>query len=129
MISWKALLVGCATILVLGLLVQLAFIFVVVGFNAVAGSWPQVAPWGRPLAYVSGALVYFGIMSTAGYITAEIARRHVLLHTFIVGALVTGASLLSSMGSGKLTAMSLVFFLSGLVFALTGGLIWQRRRR
>lgn len=129
MISWKALLVGCATILVLGLLVQLAFIFVVVGFNAVAAAWPPLASWGRPLAYVSGALVYFGIMSTAGYISAEIARRHVLLHAFIVGSLVTGASLLSSLGSGKLTAMSFVFLLSGIVFALTGGLIWQRRRR
>lgn len=129
MISWKALLAGSATILVLGLLVQLAFIFVVVGFNAIAASWPPLAPWGRPLAYVSGALVYFGIMSTAGYLTAEIARRHVLLHTLITGSLVTGASLLLSLGGGKLTVMSLAFFLSGMVFALTGGLLWQRRRR
>jgi hypothetical protein len=129
MISWKALLAGCATILVLGLLVQLAFIFVVVGFNAVAASWPPLVPWGRPLAYVSGTLVYFGIMSTAGYLTAEIARRHVLLHALITGSLVTGASLLLSLGSGKLTVMSLAFFLSGIVFTLSGALLWRRRRR
>jgi hypothetical protein len=129
MIRWKALAAGCATVLVLGLLVQLVFIFLVVGYNAAARNWPLLAPWGRPLAYISGTLVYFGVMAAAGYVTAQLARHHILLHTLVVGSLVTGVSLLSSLGGGKLTLMSLGFFLSGIAFTVTGGLAWRRHSR
>ena len=129
MIRWKALAAGCATILALGFLAQLAFIFVVVGYNQAADHWPQLTPWGKPLAYASGSLVYFCIMAAAGYITAHLARQRILLHAGIVGSLVTGVSLLSSLGGGNLTPMSLGFFLSGIVFTFAGALAWQRRSR
>ena len=129
MIRSKALAAGSAAILALGFIAQLTFIFVVVGYNQAADHWPQLTPWGKPLAYASGSLVYFCIMAAAGYITAHLARRRIMLHAAIVGSLVTGISLLSSMSGGKLTPMSLGFFLAGIVFTMTGALAWQRRSR
>ena len=124
--SIKALLFGFFYILVLGLSIQLVFLFLAIGYNDLLKDSPLAASIVRIAFYGLGTVVYFFLMASAGYITASIAKVHVVSHGLVVSIAAIGLSLFSSLKSDEFTWVSLVFFALGVTFTLTGVYRWQR---
>ena len=122
--NWKALLAGSATIIFLGLLLQLLFLLAATGYTLVIREHPDWQSLGTVLAYALGIFSYFLIMSIGGYITANIARRHVYRHAIVIGAATTGLSLISSLQAGNITFTSISFIIAGIGFTAFGAYIW-----
>jgi len=127
--NWKALLAGCTTIVVLGLLVQLAFIFVAVGYTELTRAYPGLTPYARIVSYLLGMGVFFAVMALGGYVTAAVAGSRVVLHAALAAFTVIGLSLLATLSGGSLTLTSLGFLLLGMGFAVVGSLMWQKSNR
>lgn len=128
MIKLKALLAGIATIVILGLVMQLIYIFIAVGYVEVLKLYPGFAAVGDPLAKVAFWLAFVAVMALGGYLTAEVAGGRALLHAALVGGVTTVGSLLTSLDAGEITHGGVVFVLGGLLFATLGGYYWQRRQ-
>ena len=127
--NWKALLAGSATIIFLGLLLQLIFLLAATGYTVVIREHPQWQTFGTVLAYALGILGYFIIMSIGGYIAANIARRHVYRHAILIGAMTTGLSLISSIQAGNITLTSISFVVAGIGFTMIGAYFWLQTHK
>ena len=78
--SIKAILAGSLFIIVVGLLVELAYVFLAVGYNSLVKSYPFLNEISGYLRYLIGIPIIFFVMFIGGVITADIARQKVLLH-------------------------------------------------
>ena len=124
-INIKALLSGIASIIFLGLLLQLIFILSATAYNSFINTYPQWHGVARVLAYISTVSAYFAIMSFSAYISAAIAKKNIYLHACIISLFTSGLSLISSIRDDNFTFNSLAFIVSGIIFALIGSYIWQ----
>ena len=127
MIHWKALLAGVATIIVLGLLAQMIFLFFVTGLTILLKSHPLYTEYGRAISLAFGVPLFFLVMGIGGYVTAHYSREKVIVYGAVVGAIATGFSLVPSLMTGKLVLAGVLFLLAGVVFTALGSLMWQRR--
>jgi hypothetical protein len=123
-ISIKALLSGIISIVIMGLVLQLVFLLLATSYTVLLKEQPALAPLATVLSYAAGIAAYFFIMSFGGYITAHLAQQRVDLHCIIVSSCVTGFSLITSLSSDRFTYISILFAVSGLVFAIIGGRTW-----
>lgn len=126
-ISWKALLLGSATIWLLGLVLQLAFLMVAVGQLMFVKRFPEAAGWAPIVLYLVGLLGLFLTMAAGGYVTARMAPDRLLLHASLVALLGGGLSFLQSLNVGGLTLTGLLLFLLGIPFTFVG--CWLRVRQ
>ncbi len=124
--SFKAMLWGGVFITVGMLLMQLLFLFVVVGYNAVAESMPVLHSLRDAFRYLLGVPVYLLIMFGGGYITAEFAEKKVILHSFLLGVLFTLVVTLLALQNAQLTLMGVVTGVLSIAATTVGGYIWQR---
>lgn len=124
--SIKAVLVGSLFIIVVGLVVQLAYIFLAVGYNDLAKSHPFLDEIGIYFRFLIGIPIIFLIMFIGGYITADIARQKVQLHCLIVALLTVGTMTVSALDQAELTFTGFVVFVLALAATMAGGLFWQR---
>ena len=129
--SLKAILAGSVFIVVVILLLQLAYIFVAVGYNALAVDYPflnDIVGWVR---YLVGIPVFIVVMFVGGYITASIADLndsvYVLLHCLVVGAITVGSMMYSAMENASLTIAGVVVTSMALTATSAGGLYWLRK--
>ena len=129
MINWKALFAGTAIIVVLGLLLLLAFTSVMVGQMQLSRNYPEYSSAIEVIPYLVGFGGYFLVMAMGGYVTASIALNRVVLNALIVGAVTAGFSLWLSLSAGDIKLMSLIFFMLGVVFSISGALFWRARQR
>lgn len=127
MIRWKALLAGIATIIVLGLLAQMIFLFFVTGLTVLLKSHPLHAEYGKVISLAFGVPLFFLVMGIGGYVTAFYSREKVIVYGAVVGAIATGFSLIPSLMTGKLTLAGVLFLLAGVAFTALGSLVWKRR--
>ena len=67
--SLKAIIAGCVFIVVVILLMQLLYIFVAVGYNALAKGYPFLNDISGLFRYIVGIPVFVIIMFAGGYIT------------------------------------------------------------
>lgn len=124
--SLKAVVVGSLFIVVVILLLQLVYIFVAVGYNALAKDYPflnDIVGWFR---YLIGIPVFVTVMFVGGYITATIARIKIMLHCSLVAFVTAGGMTLWAMEGGELTVTGVVVFGLALVGANLGGVVWGR---
>jgi len=128
MIKWKAVSVGIAVVVVLGLMLQLAFTSVVVGQMALSRNYPEYSSIIKAVPYLVGFGGFFLVMAMGGYVTASIALTRVVLNALIVGAVTAGFSLWLSVGAGEIKLVSLIFFVSGVFFCVSGALLWRTRQ-
>ena len=128
MINFKALATGIFLIISLILLFQLIFILAATGYTVIIKQYPEWQTIGQLLAYGTGAICYFFIMSTSGYITAYIAEKNIYLHTFLIAILTTGISLVISLREDNLTLNSILFVVAGILFSMIGGYTWIRHQ-
>lgn len=127
--SFKAVAVGCLFIIVVGLMLQLAYIFLAVGYLELAKSFPFLkeinGDWYR---YLLGVPVFFMLMFTGGYITAAIIVKRPVLHSAMVGAIITSATMFGAIEQYEMTLSGIFVF--GIAFAsvVAGGWFWQKRQ-
>lgn len=124
--SLKALLAGFFYIVILGLVIQLIFMFVAMGYTELTNAYPWVSAFGGYVGYAVGIVVYFLLMASGGLITASLAKNNTLIHCFIIGASTTLLSVLSSQNNDELTYFSLVFVIAGIIFTMAGGAYWNK---
>ena len=124
--SLKALLAGFFYIIILGLVIQLIFMFVAMGYTELTRAYPWISAFGGYIGYAVGIVVYFLLMASGGLITASLAKSNTLVHCFIIGASTTLLSVLSSQNNNELTYFSLVFVIAGICFTIAGGVYWNK---
>lgn len=124
--SFKAILAGSLFIIVVGLVIELAYIFLAVGYNSLARNYPWLSEISIYFRYVIGIPVLFLIMFIGGYITADVAKQKVLLHCLVVAMITNGVMLASALENRELTLSGLVVAVLALASTLAGGWYWQR---
>ena len=124
--SIKAILAGTLFIIVVGLLVELAYVFLAVGYNILAKSYPFLNEVSSYFRYLIGIPVIFLVMFIGGVITADIARQKVLLHCLIVACITIGVMMVTAMENIQMTLSGVVVSLLALVSVLSGGWYWLR---
>jgi hypothetical protein len=123
--SLKSLLAGFFYIVILGLIIQLVYMFIAMGYTELIKVHPWVSLFGGYVGYLAGLIVYFLLMASGGIITAALAKKNILIHCFIVGASTTMLSVFSSQNNDDLNYFSLVFIVLGVIFTIAGGMYWK----
>jgi hypothetical protein len=124
--SIKAVVVGSLFIIIVGLIIELAYIFLAVGYNSLAKSYPFLNEISIYFRYLFGIPVLFLVMFLGGYITADLAKQKVLLHCLIVAFITIGVMMLSALENMQLTLSGLIVSVLALTSTLIGGWYWQR---
>lgn len=130
--SIKAIFVGSIFIVVTLLLLQLAYVFVAVGYIRLAADYPflnNITGWFR---YLIGIPVYMITMFIGGYITASIVNIHsnvkVLFHCAAVGLITVGGMMYSVVENSSLTITGIVVTVLALSATSAGGLYWLKSK-
>lgn len=121
----KSFLAGFSFIVVFGLCIQLAYIFLAVWYIDLVKEFPSVATFVGPVSYLVGIVIYFLLMATGGIVTASLAKKNPLVMCFLVGIATTGLSTLSLQNFSEYTIFSIVFIVSGVLFTIAGGWYWK----
>lgn len=124
--SIKAIVAGSAFIIVVILCMQLAFIFIAVGYNALAKDYLFLHEISGSFRYLIGIPVFMLIMFFGGTITAYIASTKVLLHCLAVGFITAGGMMLMALQNSNLTVSGMVIFILAIGATTAGGWYWQR---
>lgn len=123
--SIKAVAAGSLFIIVVILLMQLAFIFIAVGYNALAKHYPLLNEISGSFRYIIGIPILTLIMFSGGYITAAIANKRVLLHCSAVGLITTAGMMYSALENANLTLTGVFVFVFAVTATVAGGFYWQ----
>lgn len=126
--SIKAVVAGVLFIVVAGLIIQLAYIFIAVGYNSLAKNYPFLHEISIYFRYLVGIPSFFLVMFAGGLITADVAQKRVLLHCLLVALITIGMMLASVVDYLQLTFSGLVVFILAAASTLAGGWYWQRKR-
>lgn len=131
--SLKAIFAGSAFIVVVFLVIQLAYVFIAVGYNALASDFPVLKDISVLFRYIVGLPVLVVVMFLGGYITADIAniKSHlkVWLHCLIVGIMTAGAMMYSALENSNITLTGIVVVILALSASSAGGFYWLRESR
>ena len=131
--SIKAILAGCVFIIVTILLLQLAYIFVAVAYNALAKDYPLLNDIAGSFRYIIGIPVFIAVMFIGGYITANIAdmkaSTKIWLHCIVVGLITAGGMIYPTLENSDITTTGIVVFVLALVATTAGGFYWQKADR
>ena len=126
----KAVFAGCVFIFVTILVLQLVYIFIAVGYNALAKEYTVLNDIVGIFRYLVGIPVFIIVMFIGGYITATIAgmesRRNILLLCMIVGLACAGGMIYPTLQGSTLTATGVVIFILAIMATTAGGLYWKR---
>ncbi|MDH5517483.1 MAG: hypothetical protein OEY36_06650 [Gammaproteobacteria bacterium] len=128
--SIKAIIAGSVFILVVLMLLGLIYIFIAVGYNALAADFPFLNDITGLFRYLVAIPLFMVTIFTGGYITASIANTHdkikVWLHCLTVGLITVGGTLAFAMSYSNLTLTGVVVIILALSASSAGGLYWLR---
>lgn len=124
--SIKAIVAGSLFIIFVILLMQLAYIFIAVGYNSIAKHYPFLNEISGYYRYFIGIPVFLLTMFFGGYITAHVANTRVLLHCMTVGMITAGGMILLAMKNSNLTLTGIAIFILAIIATTAGGLHWKR---
>ena len=127
--SIKAIVAGSLFIVIVILLMQLAYIFIAVGYNSLAKHYPVLHEITGYLRYLIGIPVLMLIMFAGGYITAAVANNRVLLHCLAVGLITAGGMTWLALENTYLTLTGMVVLILSLAATTAGGLYWSRENK
>lgn len=128
MIRLRAILAGTFTVILLGLLVELALVFVIAGYYELKRAYPWTEEVGLVVGYLVGAVAFAAMMASGGYLTARLSRADHRLNAGIAGFLATAASLIPMIVTrGETNLNGILFVIFGTLFAVAGG-AWRVRR-
>ena len=128
--SIKAIITGIIFIFVVLLLVGLTYIFVAVGYNALAKEFPFLNDISGIFRYLVGIPVFLLTMFVGGYITASMANMHtyikVWVHCLAVGLITIGGMMYPAMEYSSLTLSGIVIIILAFSALSAGGFYWLR---
>jgi len=124
--SIKAIVAGSMFIIIVILLMQLAYIFIAVAYNALSKDYPVLNDIAGSFRYLIGIPLFMVIMFLGGYITADFAREKIFPHCLAVGLITASAMIVPTLENANLTLTGVVVFILAIVATAAGGLYWQR---
>jgi len=128
--SIKAIVVGSLFVAVVFLVLQLAYVFIAVGYNAIAADFPFLKDISGVFRYLIGLPVLIIVMFIGGYVTAGIANVHsrtkVWLHCFAVAMITAGGTMYSALENYNLTLTGIVVIILSVSASSAGGFYWLR---
>lgn len=125
----KAIAAGSLFVVIVILLMQLAYIFIAVAYNAMAKDYPFLNEIAGSFRYLVGIPVFITIMYFGGYITASIAEEKIVPHCLAVGLITASGMILPTLENASLTLTGVVIFVLAIAATSAGGLSWQRRNK
>ena len=131
--SLLAIVAGSVFNVVAILLFQLAYIFIAVGYNALAVNFPFLNDIAGLFRYLIGIPVLIVTMFAGGFITATIAdvrsNIKVLSYCLVVGGVTAGGMMYSAMEKADITLTGIVVTVLALSASSAGGLYWLRSNK
>ena len=131
--SIKAIVVGSLFVVVALLMLQLAYVFIAVGYNALATDFPFLKDISGIFRYLLGLPILVVVMFIGGYITADIANVHtnikVWFHCFAVGFITVGGMMYPTLENSNLTLTGIVVIILSVSASSAGGFSWLRDYR
>ena len=124
--SLKAIIAGSLFIIIVILFLQLLYIFVAVGYNALAKDISVLNDISGVFRYIIGIPVFTATMFFGGYLTAYIAKVKVLLHCVAVAILTVGGMIIPTLENADITTTGIVVIILALGGASSGGLYWRK---
>ncbi len=117
-LSIKAILSGALFIIIASLAMKITYIFL----------YPLLSHLHESIRYIIATPVFLSIIFSGGYITAGIARRKTLLHSFLAGILTILVMLIAALQTPEgVTLMNVVIYTTIIIVAGTGGYYWKYR--
>lgn len=127
--SIKAITAGSVFVIVVILCLQLAYIFIAVGYNALAQDYPLLNDISGSFRYLVGIPVFIATMFAGGYITANIANMESLvktwIHSFTVGLITVAGMMYSAVENYDLTMTGVAIIVLALSATSAGAFYWQ----
>lgn len=127
--SVKSIIIGSLFIIISILLMQLAYIFIAVGYNALAKDYPLLNDIAGSFRYLIGIPLFMVIMFFGGYITADFVREKVLPHCIVVGLVTASGMIVPTLENASLTLTGVVIFILAIGATSSGGLYWQKANK
>ncbi len=127
MTGLKAIISGVIFILVAAMLMQLAYIFLAVGYNSLSKEYPFLNEISGIFRYLIAIPVFLGIMFLGGYLTAAIANTRVLLYCLIVGIITSGGMMWMALQNAEITLVGIIINTLTLFATVAGGFFWQKK--
>ncbi len=124
--SIKAIVAGSSFIIFVTLLLQLAYIFVAVGYSALAKDYPLLNDIAGSFRYILGIPIFVATMFAGGYITAVIANTKIWQHCLTVGLITATGMIYPTLENSDLTVTGIVIFILALLATAAGGLYWKK---
>lgn len=122
----KALIIGIVTIIILGLLVQVAVLLAEVGYNSLSNTYSILDPYKNVFVYSIVAIGFALVMICGGYVTAAVSRQKIYLYSSIAAFTACGISLWSSLVTEIFTPIAVLFLIYGISFSLLGSWLWKK---
>ena len=124
--SIKAIAAGSLFIIIVILFMQLAYIFIAVGYNALAKNYLFLNDITGYFRYTVAIPVFLVNMFFGGYITAQIAQSQVIIHCLVVGFITAGGMTLMALESSDITFSGIAVLILALLATVAGGLYSTR---
>lgn len=124
--SFKAILAGFLFIVIVILVMQLAYIFLAVGFHSLASSYPVLNSITGLIKYLIGIPVLMLVIFSGGYISAAMAQRRPVIHGVFVAMLSGAAMILPTLENSQLTVTGLVVLVLATIAGAAGGYYWHK---
>ncbi len=124
--SVKAIFIGSSFVIVSILLIQLLYLFVVVGYNYLVREYDFGVLFSESVGTVIWVITYLLVMFYGGYVTAEYSEKKAVLHSLVVGGLVTAVMVAMALQNTQLTFTGILIAIASVVIAAAGGVYSQR---
>ena len=124
--SIKAIVVGSVIIVIVNLVMQLVFIFIAVGYNAIAKDYPFLNDITGFFRYIVGIPLFTASVFLGGYITAMMANTKALLHCGVVALIIVAGMILPTLENSSLTTTGIVVIMLVFGGTMAGGWYWEK---
>lgn len=125
--SVQAIVAGSFFIIIVNLLLQLVFLFVIVEYNTLSKEihfFNGIGEYSRVLIAIPAFLL---VMFAGGVITANIAPSKVLIHCAIVSVITLLVMMLPLLSNTVLTLTGAILSTLSFLAVIAGGWYWQKR--
>lgn len=126
--SIKAILTGALFIIIALLAMKIAYVFFASVYHNFSIDYPYLNEVNIFFRYLLAIPVFLLIMFIGGYLTAGVARRKTLLHSFIVGIVtIILMMVVAAQSAAGITLTNILTYLAMVLATTAGGFYWKRR--
>ena len=125
--SIKAIISGTSFIIIAILVMQLAYLFIIVGLNKLSNNYPFLNNISDTFGYLFTLISLFVIMFMGGYLTALIADNRKLIHALIVALIVIAGMMLMALENANLTLNGILINGLMLIITLLGAFLQKKK--